>query len=389
MWDASSSHWTSQAEPELLSLTESPVTAAARTSEGLWVVLEDSLFLFDVSLVPVSWSTELDGSVIDLVAVGERLWLFTESSLYARADGRLSQVLVGGETPQAPLAVGPQYLWLARGQAIFALDPASGEVVDGHDLGDPVVAVGVDARGWVYAVTGTGVQVWQEQDVWTELEAPGAVSLRTVHTAEGAWIETLEGWMHHGREGLHVVLGADLAETASALDGLGRLLYTDETGLMRAAASRPVEITGLADGDRVEEPIVVSLVPTAPALLVELSASLVRGGDEVPVLVEADDTLTVDPFGLLFGSWTLRVEARTVLGGQEADVKSEKVRRRQRQVRSRGGGLLRSPIREYVRVCVERSGRRMVLPLVHRDRSVSAGEGGGGADWEIYLVNSQ
>ena len=47
-WDASSWHWTSQAEPELLSLTESPVTAAARTSEGLWVVLEDSLFLFDV-----------------------------------------------------------------------------------------------------------------------------------------------------------------------------------------------------------------------------------------------------------------------------------------------------------------------------------------------------
>jgi hypothetical protein len=307
-WEEASWRWTSLADPELLSLTESSVTGAATTEEGLWVVLDGQLYLYDAALVPVPWAEAFTGDVVRLLGVGERLWIVTESSLYVRSEERLHEILLEGAAPQEPLAFGSEHLWVAQGSLVFALDPSTGAVVEGHDRGAEIEDLGVDKMGTVYAITEGRVHIYSE-GTWVDTDVPGAREVWSVHSAVGAWVDTSGGWMHHGRDGWNHVAEIALPEQGVSLDGLGRLLYGDAEGLWRVAATRPIEIDGVASGARVEAPTPLTLVPTAPDQLVALSASLEREGEVLAIEIEEDNTLMVDPLGLVFGAWTLRITA--------------------------------------------------------------------------------
>ena len=92
------------------------------------------------------------------------------------------------------------------------------------------------------------------------------------------------------------------------MDAWGRLLLANEQGLVRVAADRPVDIVGLSRGQEVVRPEPVRLLPTSPQLVTTIQATLVRGREEV-LLEVGDGEATVDPLGLVFGTWTLEVQA--------------------------------------------------------------------------------
>lgn len=316
-WEGTSWLWSALDEPVVLSLTEGPVSAAASTQDGVWVVLDDALYLFDGVLRRVDWADDLGGPVVDLETVGQALYLSTQTGLFRRSEGLLTQLYFDGQTPTAPMALGGTssgvpVLWIGQSNGVYALDPVSGEVIEGLALDAGADDVAVDASGLLHVLSDGQVQVRQGSE-WTVLNVEGAVGLIAEASAEGVWIATATGWMHQGREGQNHVLDVDPTLDADAhIDGLGRLLHTDAAGLWRTAANRPVEVVGLYAGDRVEAPMVVSFVPTAPDDVLNLTARVVRLGDAIDVVVADDWTATIDPLGLVFGNWTLEVDTTFV-----------------------------------------------------------------------------
>ena len=307
-WEEASWQWTSTEDPELLSLTEGPVEAAATTSEGLWVQLDGELLLFDDVLREVPWSP---GPVDWLRAADGQLWLHTGSALLVRQAGRLSEIQVGGQVPSviAPggRIDGTSVVWIADGALAVAVDPVTGEVLTGSDLGGPVTSLAVDASRAGHAVA-NGALWQQDGDAWIELDLEGAVATEVfAHPdARGVWVATDGGWMHV--DGLDRYRVSDVDAQAPQIDGWGRLVYATETGLWRVAANRPTEILGVVPSERIEAPVDLQLVPTESDAVTALTAEVVRGADTVELSV-VDDVARLDPLGLVFGTWTVRVTA--------------------------------------------------------------------------------
>lgn len=313
-WEGSSWIWRTGQAAEILSLTEGPVTAAAETIEGLWVVMDGDLYLDAETLLPVPWSSELEGTVTRMTGVDDQLWLWTETGVYLRSDETLKAIVVDGAAPSGPVAPGSVFgdltiFWAASGSGVFGMTVDTGEVVTGADLGAPVTSVAVDSSGKAWAVAGGGL--WSESGgVWTlfSLEDQSAVGVWARPTGSGVWVETDLGWVFIGSQGAARVSGELPSSSAIDLDGWGRLIYVDTDGLWRVSADRPIEVSGLVPGAAVSQPTLVKLVPASPSTLDSLTVELRRGSEVLSLSVE-DDEFTVDPLGLVFGQWTLSIQA--------------------------------------------------------------------------------
>lgn len=315
-WEGASWRWSSTADPALLSLTEGPVTAAAQTSEGLWLVIDGELLLHDGVLREVGWSADLEGRVQALTATGDRLWLQTDAGLSTRSGGRLSTLTLDGAPITGPVAFGGavdgiEVLWTAQDSLVVALDPLTGDVLEGVDLQAPVAALTVDGADRVHALAAGSVHV-RTDGTWapllTEPPLDPVSDLRASPELAGTWLATEAGWLHHDVDRIDQVTGLDPL-SSPAIDGLGRLLVSDAAGLHRHAARRPVELVGFDTSARIEAPQGFALVPTAPEQLTALTASLVRGDEVVPVPLQPDHTGQIDPLGLVFGRWELELVA--------------------------------------------------------------------------------
>ena len=105
-WEGSTWLWRTDEDATVLSLTETPVTAAAETSDGLWVVMGGALYLDAETLLPVDWMADLDGNITRMRGVGEALWIWTDEAVYVRSDDTIRAVTVDGAPTTGAVAPG-------------------------------------------------------------------------------------------------------------------------------------------------------------------------------------------------------------------------------------------------------------------------------------------
>ena len=150
--------------------------------------------------------------------------------------------------------------------------------------------------------------MWLEQP----LDAP-AWKLLGHPSADGAWVESDERWFHVSSNGAMRLVDVEALQPPdpmARLDGFGRLVQRQDDGLWRYAVDRPMEVVGITSQDVVEVDREVTVLPTAPAEVVTLDAVLIDAtGAEVPVAIDDNGAMTLQPLGLLFGTWTLRATA--------------------------------------------------------------------------------
>ena len=305
--------WTSVATPEVISVTETGIEAAARTPEGLWLVMDGELLLWDTALRHVPWADSL-GLISRLDSTSDALWIAGESGLVRRSGDALTRYTLDGEGLLGPAAPGGRFgneevVWASSYSTLVAIRASDGAVIDGVDLGANVTDLAASTQGDVLAVAGR--DLWHYRDGSLQQLAIGDSRPNALYSradADPIWVHTDDGWLHFGPDGLHRVEVPGGEPTAAAsMDAWGRLLLANEQGLVRVAADRPVDIVGLSRGQEVVRPEPVRLLPTSPQLVTTIEATLVRGREEV-LLEVGDGEATVDPLGLVFGTWTLEVQ---------------------------------------------------------------------------------
>ena len=325
-WEGTTWVWRTDEDATVLSLTETPVTAAAETSDGLWVVMGGALYLDTGTLLPVDWMADLDGTITRMRGVGDALWIWTDEGVYVRADDTLRAVMVDGAPTAEAVAPGAKFedltiFWAASGSTVFGMDDATGDVLTGAELEGAVGSLAVDGSGRAWAVAGDAL--WSELDgVWSTVPLEGWTPLNVLGRTSnsGVWVEAEQGWLALDAKGGARVSGDLPTGGVVDLDGWGRLVYADDAGLWRVAADRPIEVAGLEAGETVIQPTNISLRPSSSETLETLTAEL-RRGDEVRALQVVDDSVVVDPLGLVFGAWTVSVQATHSDGAQgQTDV---------------------------------------------------------------------
>ncbi|MCO4769311.1 MAG: hypothetical protein KDA24_04720 [Deltaproteobacteria bacterium] len=268
---------------------------------------------------------------------GLDLWLADQTGLSLWRDGNLFAITAGDlPTAGAQIAWGSPVqgygaLWVAAGDVVYALveqgdgfvtweeggelDPVALEVDGVDDLwtilsggGDPDWGVAGDVRRRLPDGT------WQ----WFRLPAqpralvsgPSAnVWLRSEEEQPRLWHQLLDTWADVQIDGASPVSAED---TLVGTDPAGRLLVAGPTGLRRISLDRPVVFLDLEDGQALQEPTTVTVLPTLAAEAAGVTVRLDGSAVEVTPVELGDRTawsLSLDPVDLSDGAHELVVTA--------------------------------------------------------------------------------
>ena len=313
-WDDALWWWTTTDDVQQLSLSPRDVRSAAATTEGLWVVLDDELHLYDSVLAPADWPS-LNGPITSMHPDGPRLWI-RAGGLFVREEGVITELRLDGAAITSEAVTGARLggaavAWVIQEDVLVALDSA-GVVLEGFTPGARIDGVAADRTGAVWCTSEGWLFVREGTDDWAQVQLDGPAWRLLAHpTGEGVWVESDGQWFFVGPDE-RVIVQADRMGPDTALypDSLGRIGLVDADGLHRLTIRRPVEVLGPPEGTWIEWSTEVGVLPTAADEVTGLTLSLWDADNtEVPLELDDQGTAVLDPLGLRFGGWTLRANA--------------------------------------------------------------------------------
>ncbi|MCB9696901.1 MAG: cytochrome c [Alphaproteobacteria bacterium] len=308
--------WTT-GEGEVIALGPGAIPRGAAEAWGtLWLLDDDGLSVrVGDQLVDAGLGGLLPGAATALHADGDDLWIETDGGLVLWSKEQLFAVAIDGAPAEGPAAPGAvlydeKVTWIAHGHAVHALagNGFAWKVFETRDLGGPIDAVQVVGDRVLVSVGG---KLWiRDGSGWWSptIDEPVGTLLGGLG---GAWEIGTAGPRFVAEDALWAGPDGAIPEPPGRwwVDELGRLLMRTDTDVRSIALHRPLRLTGVAPGEVIDTQRTVTLVPTAPEHLDALALSWVHATEpEVPIALSGDQA-TLDPSGLLPGTWTLRGEA--------------------------------------------------------------------------------
>lgn len=291
--------WAQSSTPDLAAIGDISDIIPTEDGGALLLGTEGVAALAGDTIGPSPLSEHLDASVLRRVlATGTidqpELWLATDDALLRwRAPELLRVDLQDLPTTGALMAFGAPVgdqpaLWVAAQGTLFALYEVEGELrtrVERTDLDIDVRDLGVDLGGRLWVIDAAGDVHQREDDgTWAWFRLPTPVRSVAAHRrSDVVWFAGVATLWYFERN-LFTDIGdthggAPAPDGALHIDAIGRAYVDSDTaaapGLIRLAADRPLILTGLASGTRLQgDDATVTIYPARPELVADVSASL-------------------------------------------------------------------------------------------------------------------
>ncbi|MCA9538876.1 MAG: hypothetical protein KC620_08305 [Myxococcales bacterium] len=258
---------------------------AAMIDGALVVALGGGLFIETEAGLVASPLAEHLGEVRGLTTTGDgALWVVDEEGLHVWRDGTLRGVHPEGEMPWAEARYAPgawageAALWIGGAERLLAVSLVDAQPMAwAVDVGAPIDGLAANSEGGVWLLAGGElwhVDVDGDWQTWALPFVPTALAGH--HRAPDLWLAEGDAlWQY--REGRFRPV-----EGVAPFDGLraeddGSVLLHGAGGLDRVRPGRFVRLSGVDEGDVLEQMRAVAIEPTRPDLIARLTATIDEG----------------------------------------------------------------------------------------------------------------